>query len=150
MKRFFITQLAVLFCVPLFYSGVMAQTKAEQYLGQKENCVEVARIKETRILDDQTVLFEMRGGPIYINRFPVKCAGLKVAGGFGYATSFQKLCKQDRIKVTGRAGSQCPIGEFIEFKEKGTLSEVDKLLSNGLLKDLADENAFESAFPEKK
>jgi len=131
----------------------MAENKADKYLGKKESCVEVSRIKETRVLDDQTILFEMRGGAFYLNRLPVKCVGLKISGGFSYSTSFQKLCKQDSIKVieAGSApGIGCPLGEFVQFKEKGTLDKIAKLLDDGLLKELVAEGVFKEAFPEKK
>ena len=145
--------MAIIFCVPLFTFNVNAQGKAEKYLGSREMCLETVRIKETRILDDQTILFEMRDGAIYINRLPVVSHGLKLAGGFQYSTSIAKLCKQDTIKVIspGSApGSTAMLGDFIKFKEKGTLTDVEKLLEGGLLKELVDESAFTDGSSGKK
>jgi hypothetical protein len=153
MKRVVASAIGIFFIATLFSFNAIAETKSEKYLGKKESCIETIRIKETRILDDQTILFEMRGGEFYINRLPVKCASLRIAGGFSYTTSIAKLCKQDIIKVVqpSSAPSQtCSIGEFVEFKEKGTVDKIQKMLEDGLLKELVAEGVFETAFPEKK
>jgi len=130
-----------------------AQSKTETYLGDAEMCLETVRIKETRIIDDQTVLFIMRSGELYLNRLPVKCVGLRIAGGFGYGTSISKLCKQDPITTVGPGsapGSTCFLGEFHRFKSEMKVSEAVKLLEGGLLDELVAEGAFQEAFPEKK
>lgn len=154
MKRFLtIVPLIILFCVPLFSMNATAETKAEKYLGEKEMCLETVRIKETRILDDQTILFEMRGGAFYLNRLPVASPGLKIAGGFSYSTSIAKLCSQDSIKIVSPGSaptSTALLGEFVQFKEKGTVDKIEKLLTDGLLEELVAEGAFKEAFPEKK
>jgi hypothetical protein len=153
MKRFIIMAIGALLFVTLFSFNAAAEKKAVIYLGEKVNCVEVSRIKETRVLDNQTILFEIRGGAFYLNRLPVTCSGLKISGGFSYSTFVDKLCKQDSIKIVepgSAAGSTCPLGEFIQFNQKGTLSEVEKLLDNGLLKELVAEGVFKDAFPQKK
>jgi len=152
-KFFFIIFTAIIFSMLLFSVNAMAESKADKYLGEKEMCLETVRIKETRILDDQTILFEMVGGTIYINRLLVPCFGLKISGGFKYSTSIDKLCKQDNVRVveTGsKLGSTCMLGDFVQFKEKGNLNNVQKLMEGGLLKELVAEGAFKEAFPEKK
>jgi hypothetical protein len=153
MKRVVASAVGIFFIATLFSFNVMAETKSEKYLGKKENCIDISRIKETRILDDQTILFEMRGGQFYLNRLPVRCTSLKISGGFRYSTSIDKLCKQDTIKVVQQSSAPsftCSIGEFVEFKEKGTIDKIEKMLEDGLLKDLVSEGVFETAFPQKK
>jgi hypothetical protein len=153
MKRIFVMLGGIFFVVTLFSFNVMAETKAEKYLGKKESCIDSSRIKETRVLDNQTILFEMRGGGFYINRLPAQCTSLKIAGGFSYTTSIDKLCKQDMIKVVQQSSApsnSCPIGEFVKFEEKGTVDKVEKLLNDGLLKELVAEGAFGIASPQKK
>ncbi len=153
MKRnFYYIIAAVFFCVALLAINAKAETKADKYLGEKEMCLETVRIKETRILDNQTILFEMRGGNYYLNRLPVACPGLKIAGGFSYSTSIAKLCKQDSIKVVSRGSeptSTALLGEFLQFKGEGTIDKVEKLLTEGLLEELVAEGAFKEAFPQK-
>jgi hypothetical protein len=154
MKRsFFIISTIIFFCLTLFSINAGAESKAERYLGEKKMCLETARIKETRILDDQTILFEERGGTFYINRLPVRSPGLKIAGGFSYSTSIAKLCRQDSVKVISPGSaptSTALLGEFVQIKETGTVDKVEKLLTDGLLKELIAEGAFKEAFPEKK
>jgi hypothetical protein len=154
MKRFFpVILAAIFFCLPLISTNALAQTSTEKYLGDKEMCLETSRIKETRILDDQTILFEERGGAFYLNRLPVRSPGLKIAGGFSYSTSIAKLCRQDSIKVLSPGSapaSTALLGEFVKLKETGTIDKVEKLLTDGLLKELVAEGAFKEAFPEKK
>jgi hypothetical protein len=152
MKRVIALAIGIFFVVTLFSLNVMAETKSEKYLGKKENCIDISRIKQSRVLDDQTILFEMRGGEIYLNRLPVRCVSLKIAGGFSYATSIDKLCKQDIIKVvqpSSAPATTCSIGEFVQFKEKGTVDKIEKMLEDGLLKELISEGAFETASPKK-
>lgn len=150
-RRFFIVITMIFFCVPLFRISAMAETKAEKYLGEKKMCLETVRIKETRILDNQTILFEMRGGKFYLNRLPVASPGLKIAGGFSYSTSIAKLCKQDSIKLIARGSeptSTAMLGEFVEFKQEGKVDQIEKLLTDGLLDELVGEGAFKEAFPQ--
>lgn len=137
----------------LFSSNALAESQADKYLGEREMGLDVVRIKETRILDNQTILFETLGGAIYISRLPAPCNGLKIAGGFSYKTSNSKLCKQEIIQVVepGSAlGSTCGMGEFIRIKDVRKLSDAVKLLENGVLEALVEEDVFQTAFPNKK
>lgn len=134
----------------LLPSGLLAESQAEKYLSEREMCLDVVRIKETRILDDRTILFETYGGAIYISRLPADCHGLRIGGGFFYDTSNSRLCKQDIIKVIEPGpslGSTCGMGEFVRLKEVSTLSDAVKLLENGTLEALIEEDVFETAFP---
>ena len=130
-----------------------AESKAERYLGSPEMCLDTQRIKETVILDDQTILFKMLGGGVYINRLPVKCSGLKIADGFSYSTSIAKICKQDIISVLSPgsvSGGKCGLGDFLPFLYEGESKDAIKLLKEGLLDDLVTEGAFKEAFPSNK
>jgi hypothetical protein len=142
--------MAVAFMVPGLAS---AESKAEKYLGETEMCLETYQIKETRIIDNQTILFIMRSGGLYLNRLPVRCVGLRIADGFAYSTRIAKLCKQDRITVTSHGsmpGNTCMLGEFHQFNKQGMkTSEVIKLLEDGLLEELVAEGVFQEIFTEK-
>jgi hypothetical protein len=143
--------MAVAFMVPGMAS---AGPKADKYLGDGEMCLETYQIKETRILDDQTILFIMRSGELYLNRLPARCVGLRIADGFGYSTRIAKLCKQDRITAASHGsmpGNTCMLGEFLSFDKQGMkTTEVIKLLKDGLLEELVAEGVFQEAFPEEK
>jgi hypothetical protein len=154
MKRLIAITAFAIFFVGTFYSSVVfSESQADKYLGEREMCLDVVRIKETRILDDRTILFETLGGAIYISRLPAPCNGLRIAGGFSYATAISKLCKQEIIKVVepGSAlGSSCGMGEFIRVKDVSMLSDAVKLLKNGVLEALIEEGVFETAFPPER
>lgn len=133
--------------------GAFAASKTQQYLGEPETCLDVYRIKETRIIDNQTILFIMRGGNRYLNRLPVSCSGLVIADGFSYGTSIAKLCMQDSITILSPGstlGSTCPLGKFIPFKADMKDSAAVRLLTDGLLEELVSEGAFEEAFSADK
>ncbi|MFH1673539.1 MAG: hypothetical protein ABIF87_08985, partial [Pseudomonadota bacterium] len=143
MKRSIaITALAFFLVSALFSSNIFAESQADKYLGERDMCLDVIQIKETRILDDQTILFETLGGAIYISRLPARCTGLWIAGGFSYKTTIRKLCKQEIIQVVGPGGglgSKCGMGEFVRVKDVRRLSDAVKLLENGTLEALVEE-----------
>ena len=148
-----ITVLTLFLFSTLFSSSVFAESQADKYLGEREMCLNTVRIKETRILDDQTILLETYGRAIYISRLPAPCTGLKLSGGFSYDTAIGKLCKQDIIAVVevgSGLASRCGMGEFIRIKDISRLSDAVKLLKNGVLEALVEEGVFETAFPPEK
>lgn len=88
--------------------------------GETRNCVSIARIDQADVIDDQTILFEMKGNDYYVNRLPHKCPQLGFEERFTYATSLNQLCNTDIITVlttTGR-GASCGLGLFEELKTK--------------------------------
>jgi hypothetical protein len=130
-----------------------AESQADKYLGERKMCLETMMIKETRILDDQTILLETYGGAVYMSRLPSPCVGLRIAEGFSYSTSISKLCKQDIIEVVNQtplSGNRCGLGEFILIKGVRRLRDAVELLKNGVLEALVEEGAFETAFPTEK
>ena len=86
-------------------------------------CVNISRIRNTRIIDDATILFYMQGGNVYVNRLPRRCPGLEIAGSFAYKTSVNSLCDVDIITVIrpGSAvvrGPSCGLGVFQPISEE--------------------------------
>ncbi|HET7132488.1 MAG TPA: hypothetical protein VFJ95_09580 [Gammaproteobacteria bacterium] len=89
------------------------------------DCISVSRIDKTDIIDDQTILFFMRGKRIYRNYLPSKCPGLEVEDRFGYRTVTSRLCRVDMINVLPRIGfpTACRLGEFTPISAE----EVEEL-----------------------
>ncbi len=89
--------------------------------GQTENCLGLRSIRQTRVLDDQHILFIMSGGKTYLSKLPRKCSRLGFNESFSYSTSLTKLCNTDIITVIdtgGRfTGSSCGLGMFEELNE---------------------------------
>jgi hypothetical protein len=85
-------------------------------VGDPVDCVDIARIDYTRVRDDRTVDFYMRGRQVYRNRLPGQCPGLAFEDGFSYRTSLSRLCSVDTITVLrpggGGPGATCALGPF--------------------------------------
>lgn len=94
-------------------------------LGDAENCIPLARIRNTRVHDDRTIDFHMSGGDVYRNTLPQDCNGLGFEEAFSYRTSLSRLCSSDIITVVRTAGGSfngpsCGLGQFqpIELPER--------------------------------
>lgn len=83
-----------------------------------EDCISVSRLRSTRVVDDQTVLFYMRGRDAYRNDLHIACPRLAQEDRFAYETRVGRLCSSDTITVLqsfgGRfeRGATCRLGEF--------------------------------------
>jgi hypothetical protein len=88
-----------------------------------EDCVIVQRIDQTDALDDQTIIFRMRGDRVYRNTLPNKCPGLQRENRIAWATSTSRLCDIDTITVLEdfgvgfRPGFTCRLGQFVPLSE---------------------------------
>jgi hypothetical protein len=81
-------------------------------------CIVTTRLDRTEVVDDQTVLFFMRGGDVYRNRLTRSCPGLEREKRFTYRVYGNQLCRIDTITVLeSRAfgltdGFTCALGDF--------------------------------------
>lgn len=94
------------------------------------DCVLTNRIRRTKVLDDQTVLFELNGGVYLSNMLDGACPGLAREGRFLHETQ-GRLCDIDTITVLEqwgsslRAGFTCRLGLFHPITEL----EAEELLA---------------------
>jgi hypothetical protein len=94
-----------------------------------EDCIIVSRIDETDAIDDQNIIFRMRGNRVYRNTLPRKCPGLARENRIAYQTTASRLCSIDTITVLEdlgvgfRPGFTCRLGEFVPLSE----AEVEDL-----------------------
>ena len=112
----------------LLLSACSAQTLAPAQRGQAErlayapagearDCVPLASIQQTRVLDDRTIDFVLAGGERVRNTLPLSCPGLGYDDGIGYSTSLSRLCSVDTFTVLDnigglRPGATCGLGRF--------------------------------------
>ncbi len=95
----------------------------EYVAGPPEQCVSLARIDRTEVIDDQNILFHMRGGDIYRNHLPHRCPSLGFHESFMYRTSLNQLCNVDIITVLTdigfgfSPGASCGLGLFYPVTE---------------------------------
>jgi hypothetical protein len=84
-------------------------------VGEPVDCVQIARIDHTRVRDDRTIDFHMRGREVFRNRLRHECSGLAFPESFTYRTSIGRLCSVDLITVNrigGADGPTCALGPF--------------------------------------
>lgn len=91
---------------------------AEDRESDAEQCVRLAAIDRTQVVDDRNILFYMKGGEIYRNELPYRCQGLREESAFMYRTSLNQLCNVDIITVLNNIGfgfspgASCGLGMF--------------------------------------
>jgi hypothetical protein len=93
------------------------------------DCVVTQTIDKTDAVDDQNILFYMRGNKVYRNHLPRKCPGLERENRIGYETHSSRLCAIDTITVLEdfgvgfRPGFTCRLGEFVPLSP----AEIEEL-----------------------
>lgn len=87
--------------------------------GVTEKCVSTTFIDRTEVLDDQNIVFEMRGDKVYLNRLRSRCPQLGFEGSFMYKISTPHLCRGDIITVliNGDQGASCSLGSYELLEE---------------------------------
>ncbi len=132
MRMTFITSLCALGALSTA-AWAMAETSERQppeelakytVTGETESCLSLTSIRQSKPLDDYNILFMTRGGDTYLNQLSSRCSGLGFEKSFTYATSLNKLCNTDIIRVisTGGGGTftrgSCGLGTFEKVEEK--------------------------------
>jgi hypothetical protein len=89
--------------------------------GDPVQCIQISQIRNTRVIDDQTIDFRMRNGTIMRNTLPNRCPGLGFERAFSYRTSIPQLCNVDIITVVVQGGgpqigASCGLGMFVPVK----------------------------------
>ena len=101
----------------LVFSGTVLAGVAEEEEKDKtvvetaRRCIQLSRIKDLDIIDDQTILFRMLNNKIWKNTLPYRCHGLSFEKGIMYRTSLDMLCNVDIITVLNY-GTKCGLGMF--------------------------------------
>ncbi|MGV6806486.1 MAG: hypothetical protein ACWA5K_01110 [bacterium] len=93
----------------------VSETKADA-----PRCLLISRIRNIDVLDSQTLLFRMRGGPDYVNHLPRRCSGI-THNPILHETRIERYCNLDTISVidttTRMKINTCALGEFEEYVE---------------------------------
>ena len=106
---------------PLFAgASVLGQDDQEGAFDRTpQQCITVNRIDQVEAVDDQNLLFKMRGHAVYRNTLPSKCPNLARENRIAYETVTSRLCNIDQITVLEsygigfRPGFVCRLGEFV-------------------------------------
>lgn len=129
-------------CAFLFFAGVANaapnanDAPAPAAANNKtENCLLVNRIRKTKVVDSQTVLFYLAQNEIYKNVLPQKCTLLYRDDGIIFKPTGNQLCSVDTIgpivtDAPTTSITRCGLGTF-ELIDKPT---ADKLISDAKAK----------------
>jgi len=91
-------------------------------------------IRSTRVVDDSSILFYMRGKSIYHNILRGRCAGLLREGRFSYYRTTSSLCRMDSIRVLYVAGAglqegrSCSLGYFYAVTKDDAAAILDPIV----------------------
>jgi len=92
----------------------VAEVDVENETGKR--CIDLDRIKRTRVLDNERVLVTMYGGQQWTMLLRSSCRGLKFDGGFAYERRTHELCAGlDSIRLL-RSGRFCHIEGFETYE----------------------------------
>ncbi len=79
------------------------------------DCLVTHTLRSTAVLDDQTILFQLRDGSVWKNTLDYSCPSLGFREAFSYVSRGAQLCDLDTIKVFepyGNSGVTCGLGKF--------------------------------------
>ena len=72
-------------------------------------------VRDSDPVDDYIILFEVRGGAMYVNELNGRCSGLGREKRFSFRTPQNQICEGDIITVLDSFGmfrGACSLGEF--------------------------------------
>ncbi|MEM9494784.1 MAG: hypothetical protein AAGA09_02180 [Pseudomonadota bacterium] len=86
-----------------------------QKTGDEVSCLRLSMVRDTDPLDDTMILFEVRGGAMFVNELNGRCVGLERERRFSLRTPQNQMCEGDIINVTDNFGNfrgSCSLGAF--------------------------------------
>ncbi len=126
--------LAATACLLILSPRTVAQEDApsveeQDSIIEGQRCLSSRPIRRTEVLDDQNILFYIRGSGIYLNHLPKPCRNLARHGRFMYRTTVARICRSDIINILADTGfgmgpgRACKLGTFYAI----TKEDVEKL-----------------------
>jgi len=88
--------------------------------GPPTACISTRQIRSMRIVDDQTIEFEMSNRRVYRNTLPFRCSGLGFNQAIRHNSRTAQLCSVNMIMMRapggGWSGPSCQLGMFQPMK----------------------------------
>ncbi len=116
------------FLLSILVPGPSLADEEEEYKPLK--CINIKRMRNTKIVDDLRILFYMRGKSDYLNILPRQCRGLSREGRFSYRVSANTLCQLDSIRLLydGAMGLEEGISCRLGFFHGVTEEDIEMIL----------------------
>lgn len=89
--------------------------------GEMENCINPRRIRDTRVVDDNHIIFRVNGKVSYLNTLPRKCNSLGFHEAIIYKVRGARVCHREIFHVLDRSsvpGPFCSFGKFEKLVKK--------------------------------
>lgn len=102
-----------------------------------QRCITLNRVDHTQVVDDDTILFHMRGREIYENSLPRRCPQLASEDRFMYRVTGGQLCDLDTITVLDDIGfgflpgASCGLGQFVPISPEAAEEMADAAKRRG-------------------
>ena len=115
-----------LLVTPLTTTATGQENEEEVIDDETRACISVRQIRKTHVVDDQNILFYMRGGTVYHNMLPRRCTMLRRERRFMYETRTGGLCRMENIRVLTdniiggglMGGVFCSLGAFRKLSDE--------------------------------
>ncbi|HLY58654.1 MAG TPA: hypothetical protein VKS60_24035 [Stellaceae bacterium] len=90
--------------------------RAEDPAANGSQCINVAWIDHTQVVDDSTILFFVKGGKTLKNTLVDRCVGLRLATrGFTYVARNDEVCGNLQSIRVNDTGQVCLLGPFSPY-----------------------------------
>ena len=89
--------------------------------GETKNCINPRRIRDTKIVDENYIIFRVAGKTSYLNSLPRRCRTLDFYQAIIYRVRGSSLCSNDIFQVfdrSGITGGSCSFGKFEKLAKK--------------------------------
>jgi len=89
--------------------------------GERKRCLNPTRIRNSNVIDDYHIIFEISARKAYLSKLPRRCPSLGYNRSIQYTVRGGSICKGDLFQVfdpNGIPGISCNFGEFEELKLK--------------------------------
>lgn len=128
--------------------------EADDFDRSPVRCITANRVDRTKVIDERTIVFYMRGRDIYRNELAIDCRSLVREKRFSYDLHTNRLCNTDHITVleywgsTLQPGISCGLGLFYPItKEEAEFLNIepDEMLENAAAVEETVESSGETA-----
>ncbi len=88
--------------------------------GEPQQCIQLRDIRNTTVVDESTILYQVNTRELYRADFDVPCGGLDNSTTLVTDTNSTQLCTGDQVRVlenpTGRERAFCAISRFTPYR----------------------------------